>query len=197
VATVAAANLVIVSAPRQPTSWAVVSGALLILVGLAAWALYAVQAGTEKHSYTHGGPPPAYVQFVDGHTYWLAIPGGVDKEVEQGLDPAALQCTAAAPGQGAGALPIQPENGDSKATDQIASFVSTFTATAHIDCTGIGVVYVDNARDAQRDWSGFWLVLASIALAIGIPLTLSTLRRPPASGPAPATLEGAGAPASS
>jgi hypothetical protein len=155
-----------------------IAGAILVLAGLAFWALYALQAGQERHAYTHGGAPPTYVRLVSGHTYWLSIPGGTQSETEQGLDPSTLQCTAAAAGQAPGALPVAAQ-ANSKAIDQIASFTSAFTGMAHIECTGVGAVYVDDAADAPFDWSGTWLILATLALLVGVPLTLSALRRGP------------------
>lgn len=164
--------------PAAPRALAV--GALLVVLGVLCWLLYAVQAGTEQHSYAAGGPPPNYVRVVSGHTYWIAIPGGVRAESGAGLDPAKLQCTATSPGEAPGPLDVAAETGDSKAIDQIGSFVAQVSARVHVDCTGIGSVYVDNAADAGTDWSGVWLVLASILLAIGLPVTLAALRRGPA-----------------
>lgn len=164
------------SAPRPPSPRLLITGAALILLGLAAWALYAVQSGREPHAYTAGGDPPNYVKVAAGHTYRLAIPGGVKREIALGVQPSTLQCTAAAPGQAPGALPVTAAQTDTKATDEIGSFVSTVTATVHIECDRVGAVYVDNASDSAFDWSGVWLVLAALALVIGIPLTLSALR---------------------
>jgi hypothetical protein len=152
---------------------------LLIIVGLLSWILYVVRAGDERHAYAHGGAPPDYVEVHSGHTYWIAIPGGVHTESDEGLDPSALRCTAAISGQGPTPLVLSAEGTQSKATDQIASFVAGLSAQVHVDCTGIGSVYVDNAADAGTDWSGLWLVLAGLALAIGLPLTLSGLRTGP------------------
>jgi hypothetical protein len=168
-----------VPAPRPASLRALVPGVVLVLAGLVSWALYAVQARAEQHSYTAGGNPPADVRIESGHTYWLAIHGGVQRETVLGVQPSTLQCTAAAPGQGPGALELVAQQKGTKATDQIASFVASFTGTVHIECDRIGPVYVDNAADAGFDWSGAWLVLAALTLVIGIPLTLSALRRLP------------------
>jgi hypothetical protein len=92
-----------------------------------------------------------------------------------GVQVSALQCTATRAGESPGALSLAPERTDTKAIDQIASFVSRITGTVHIECAGVGTVYVDGGSDGF-DWSGLWLVLASAALAIGIPLTLSGRR---------------------
>jgi hypothetical protein len=169
-----------VSAPRYLRFLA--GGALLVLAGVACWALYAVQAGREHRAYAHGGAPQRYVHLLAGHTYWLAVPGGVDHLDKVGVQVSALQCTAAAPGQTPGALSVSPQPQDSKAVDQIASFVARRTANLHIECDRVGAVFVDGAKDGF-DWSGLWLVLASLALAVGIPLTLSGRRLVPAGPP--------------
>jgi hypothetical protein len=151
---------------------------LLVLLGLVFWALYALESGSERHSYAHGGAPPTYVQLQARHTYWVAIPGGVASEAAAGLQPSALHCDATAVGQAPGALAVTAEQVGTKATDQIGSFVAASTASVHVTCDGIGTVFVDDAADASFDWAGAWLVLAVIALTVGLPLTLSGLRRP-------------------
>jgi hypothetical protein len=160
------------------------AGTVLVLLGLAAWALFALQNGRERHSYTHGQVPPAYVALHAGKTYSLAIPGGVSGEETLGLDPAKLTCTAARPGQASAELTVTPEHNDTKAIQQIGSFTAGFSGSAHVECNGIGLVYVDNADNASFDWSGLWLIVASAALVVGLPLTLSGLRRPRAAAPA-------------
>src|SRR3954467_2260351 len=97
-------------------------GMLLLLAGLALCATHAVQSGRERHAYAHGGAPAQYVHLVSGRTYWLAVSGGVKHLDAVGVQVSTLQCTAAAPGQAPGALEVTPQNKDSKATDQIASF---------------------------------------------------------------------------
>ena len=167
------------SAPRPASVRLLVTGTVLVLVGFLSWALYAVQSGREAHAYTAGDAPPAYVQVTAGHTYRISIAGGVKRETQLGVQASTLQCTAAAPGQAPGALSVTPEQTGTKATDQIGSFDATFSGQVHIECDRVGPVYVDNATDAGFDWSGLWLVLASLALVIGLPLTLSAVRRLP------------------
>jgi hypothetical protein len=56
--------------------------------------------------------------------------------------------------------------------------VAQRTGLLHVACPGFAQVFVDNADGRAYDPSGLWLVIASLALAVGIPLTLSVLRRP-------------------
>lgn len=151
-------------------------GAILVFAGLAMWALYVQQSRGESHAYSPDGKPANYVQLVAGHTYSIAIHGGVAREAELGLDPAALQCTAARSGEAPGSLEVDAYDANTKATNAIASFVSQVSGEVHVECTQVGAVYVDDAADAAFDWSGVWLVFASLALVVGLPLTLSALR---------------------
>ena len=155
----------------------VVVGVLLIVLGLGSWSLYVRQSGNEPHAYARAGDPPTYVQLKAGETYLISIRGGINRELALGVDPSALQCTAARPGQSRGALRLEAYEPGTKAMDAIASFASAITGSVHLECAGIGPVFVDDAEDSPFDWSGLWLVLTSIALAAGLPLTLSGLRR--------------------
>jgi hypothetical protein len=172
-----------VSAPRAGSVRVLVGGIVLVLAGTACWALYGLQAGREHRAYAHGGPPPAYVQLTEGHTYWLSVPGGVRHLDEVGVQVSSLQCTAAEPGQTPGALSVTPQTKGTKATDEIASFFSGVTGNLHIECAGVGTVFVSGGAADGFDWAGLWLILASVLLVIGIPLTLSGRRllpdRPP------------------
>ncbi len=164
-------------AARPKLSRALIAGTVVVLAALVSWALYVLQSNSEAHSYSHGGQaPPATVQLTAGHTYGIAIDGGVAREVALGLVPGTLQCTTTKAGQAAKPLQVNAEAQDTKATDRIGSFVSGVKGRVKVECAGIGVVFVDNADDAGYDWSGVWLVLASVLLAIGLPLTLSGLR---------------------
>jgi hypothetical protein len=165
-----------VSEPRRTRLGPVVAGTALVLFGLACWALYVQQSGDEPHAFARGGKPPAYVQVHAGGTYRIAVRGGVATEARAGIAPASLSCTAARPGESPGALKLTYETADTKATDDIASFVSAVNGRLHVECSGLGTVFISNADDSSFDWSGLWLVLASLALLTGCPLVLSLLR---------------------
>lgn len=171
------------SEPRRARLGVVVAGTVLVLGGLASWALYVQQSGNAAHAYARGGKPPAYVQVHAGGTYRIAVRGGVATEAQAGIAPASLHCTATRPGEAPGALRLTYENADTKATDDVASFVAAVTGKLHVECIGLGPVFISNADDAAFDWSGVWLVLASLALAVGGPLVLSLLRSASAGRP--------------
>lgn len=155
---------------------ALVCGIVVVLAGTACWALYGLQAGRERRAYTHAGAPPAHVQLTARHTYWLSVPGGVRHLDKVGVQVSSLQCTAAGAGQTPGALSVTPQGKDTKATDEIASFFSGITGQVHIECAGVGAVFVTGGAADGFDWAGLWLILASVLLVIGIPLTLSGRR---------------------
>lgn len=164
------------SEPRQTQLSAVVVGAVLVLGGLVAWALYVHKSGNEPTAFARDAKPPAYVQVKAGENYRIAVHGGVATEMKAGIPPESLTCTAARPGESPGALGLIYENADTKATNDIASFVAAVTGRLHVACSGLGTVFVSNAEDAPYDWSGVWLVLATLALVVGTPLVLSLLR---------------------
>jgi hypothetical protein len=179
------------TSPTRRTPAVAVSGLVLVALGMVLWALYRYTAGHEEHAYAPSGSSPHYAQLSSGKTYWLAIPGGVASEATAGLDPAALRCTATGPTGDDVSLSLATEHADSKATDQIASFIAPFSGRGHVSCRGLGSVYVDNA---SGDPSGYLLVGGIAALTIGLPLLLSGLRtlragrpakQPAAAGPAP------------
>jgi len=165
---------------RPRTSRALPAGLVLIVVGLAAWALYGVSSGREDTVQHPNGPAPTSVQLNAGHQYWLAVPGGIDSVRAAGVDPTRLACFAAAPagsGQGLAVTGVvDTSNGDTKFVDRIGSFYAARSGHFHVTCTGLGTVYVANAADAGFEWSGFWLLLASGTLLVGFALFLSGLR---------------------
>jgi hypothetical protein len=172
-----------VTESRAATSRKAFAGVVLVVLGLGLWAVYRLSIGNERHSFAAGAVAPTYVHVTAGKTYHLASPDGVRGEQTLGLDPDALRCTSNQVGQQPGQLSITPEKAGTKATNQIATFVAPVTARLHIDCEDTTSVFVDNADDADPDRAGLWLVLASIMLAVGLPLALSALRRPSAAGP--------------
>jgi hypothetical protein len=162
--------------PPPPRSRAQVLGAaglVLLLVGALAWGLYLFAASNEHHSFTSGGRPPKYAQVVTGHTYRIGIHGGVPAERRAGITPDRLRCSITLPGFPASRIAISPESTDTKATEQIASFVAPYTGKVSVTCDRLGAVFVDNT---ESDPAGVLLVLATILLTIGAPVLLAGLR---------------------
>jgi hypothetical protein len=152
---------------------ALVAGAVLIALGALLWVLSRVAATGEAHAFAPGHAPPRQVQLVQNHTYRLAIPGGLPAERRVGVTPSALACQAQRAGEDRVALRLTDESTSTKAVDTIASFIAPYGGAAHLTCTGLRRVYVEGVGS---DPAGLLLVLATIALAVGVPLLLSGLR---------------------
>ncbi len=150
-----------------------VAGAALVALGALLWVVSRVVAGGEAHAFAPGHAPPRQVQLVQNHTYRLAIPGGVAAERRLDVDRSALTCYVQREGQDRLALRLTDEAADTKAVDTIASFVAPYGGRTHVSCAGLPRVYVEGT---SGDPSGLLLVLATIALAVGVPLVLSGLR---------------------
>lgn len=163
-------------AKSQGTARAAFAGVALLVLGLGFWAVFRITWGSEQHSYARG-IAPTYVQLQRGHTYSLDLRGGVAAERQLGLDPQALSCAATPPGGSPIGLRVTPESTGTKAINQIGTFVAPRTGRVHVDCNGLPALFVDNADNAQADVSGWWLLLATAALTVGVPLTLSVVRR--------------------
>jgi len=149
---------------------------VLLVVGVLLAGLYRVTSGTERHSYASDAVPPANVQVTVGHSYMISVPGGVAALQDHDLSPSGLRCEWSAGGSAAQPLSVQLYGPDAKATDAIGTFTAPVTGQIHIDCSGWGAVFVDDADDAGGDLAGLFLVLCVIALTIGAALGLSALR---------------------
>lgn len=152
---------------------------VLVVLGLALWAVYRLTGSGEQHSFARGALAPTYVSVTQGDTYSIGIVGGVRELRRRALDPATTACAIAPRGGQSAQLAIVPDRKDTKAVNQIATFVAPVTGRVRVSCTGLPAVFVDDADDRVGDASGLWLVLASIALAVGLPLGLSVIRRQP------------------
>jgi hypothetical protein len=159
-----------------------VAGVVVVFAGLVSWALYGLQASRENRSYHPNGAPPKYVRLERGHVYWLAIPGGVPRLRAAHIAPSAPTCTATVPGEAPAELDLIPavqhDTDETKFLNRFGSFTAARSGRVQVQCSGIGTVYVENAADAGFDWSGFWLVLASAALVVGLPLVVAGWRPP-------------------
>ncbi len=162
------------TAPRPPLSVTAFVGGLLILLGVASLGLYGFTSGREAHSYA-GAPAPSSVLLQRGNTYSVGVPHGVRAEMVAGLDPGTLACSLTSGGREL-SISLQADQTDTKATTQIATFVSPVSGRASITCPGLTRVFVDNAVDAPFDLAGLWLLVAAASLALGLPLGLSALR---------------------
>lgn len=149
---------------------------LLIVLGLGLVVLWRIASGTERHSWDTAAVPPALVELTEGHSYAISLPGGVPSEARYGVSPDSLDCSASGSGVGSSQLKLTVEQDGTKATNQIASFVSPATGRVRVDCARLPAVFVDDADNAGFDWAGVLIWLGAAALAVGLPLGLSVLR---------------------
>lgn len=144
------------------------AGIVLLFASIVLFGAAAVLSGSQRHSYSADAVPPRYVTVTQGESYRISIHGGVAAEAARGLQPSALQCDFSTVGSGAGYLDLQAESASSKATNDIATFTAPVSGRIHIDCTGLGAVFVDDADDAGFDGAGLAVVLGIAAFLAGL-----------------------------
>lgn len=149
---------------------------LLIVLGLGLLVLWRIASGTEQHSWDRSAVPPAYAELVSGHSYAISLPGGVPAAHRQNVSPDSLSCSISGTGVGTQDLTLTTEQDGTKATQQIASFVSPVTGAVQVSCAHLPPVFVDDAENARFDWAGVLVWAGAAALAVGLPLGLSSLR---------------------
>jgi hypothetical protein len=148
----------------------------LLVAGLALAASYRVVSGTEHTAYASGGLPATGAQVTEGKTYGLSVPGGVDELRKRGANVNSPECSWSVPGGASQVLSAQASGADTKAINVVATFTSPVTGPIAVTCAGWGAMYIDDADNAPADVAGWLLVLAVIALTVGVGLGVSALR---------------------
>jgi hypothetical protein len=161
--------------PRTHAVQAAVATALLVS-GLIFAALFRIVSGTEHHAYSSGAVPPASAHLTAGNTYLLSVPGGVHALQKRGVDVTTAQCSWSVGGSASQALTATAAGASTKATNAVASFIAPYTGDIHVDCSGWGAMYIDDADDTPADTAGWFLVLATVALTLGAGLAVSAAR---------------------
>ncbi|MGI8678266.1 MAG: hypothetical protein ACR2LX_06175 [Jatrophihabitans sp.] len=164
--------------PGAPAWWLAFAGIVLTVLGLGLWVFYRIGVGDERHSFAPGASAPGTVLVHKGGTYSIGVHGGVLTTHARKVDIENLACEITPAAGATMQLAIAAEPSDTKALDQVATFVSPVSGRVHVDCPGLPAVFVDDAVDAGTDYSGTWLLLASASLAVGLPMLLSVARRP-------------------
>lgn len=166
----------VAAVPSRARERSTVAAVVLILGGLLLLGLYRLIGGTEQHAYAPGATPPNGVHLTAGHVYRLAVPGGVKALNAHGLAQSTLRCTVAGQDGAFVPLTVAPESDDTRATNVVASFTAPISGAAHVDCTGWGAMFVDDADGAPADVAGWCLLASILALTIGVGLALSAAR---------------------
>lgn len=149
-----------------------IAAIVLVVLGLLLWLGYRLAEGSEGHAYVEGATPPSDYALTAGDTYSISVPGGVDRADF----PAVLSCSVTPAGGESATVEVTREGDGSRALNQIGRFVAPTSGRAAVSCSTLPPVFVDDADDTGLDLAGLCLVLACLALAVGLPLLLSSLR---------------------
>ncbi len=175
--------------PRPPTTGGRAgAAAVLLLAGLLCWGLFRVISGTEHHAYSAGAVPPVHIRVTATNQYTLSVPGGVAALKRRNVALKQAQCAWSTNGSALQALPVSTDP-NTKATEVVGTFIAPITGDIHIECSGWGPVFVDDANNATGDPAGYFLVLAMITLTLGVGFGLSALRTSTAGRPSRAARE--------
>ena len=160
-----------------------------LLIGLALVGAWRVVGGSQNLPFDSGASPASSVQVTRGHTYSIAVPGGVGAmlahdvptRVVDGQDVLNLQCTwtsAASAASASSPLPltVSAEATGTKAENTVGHFVSPVSGRVRVYCAGWGAMFVPDSDDRPYDWAGLLLLLATILLTVGAALALTELR---------------------
>jgi hypothetical protein len=159
-------------APYRKAACAVV----LVAIGLFCCGMFRVLSQTEHHAYSTGGSAPQTVHLTAGSQYILSVRGGTKALLDRGVNVTSPNCTWSLGGAQPQALTVSPAGSSSKATNAVATFIAPYTGDLHIECTGFGGVYIDDADNASADTSGWYLFVGVLALTIGGALGVSAAR---------------------
>ncbi len=160
-----------------------------LLLGLACVGAWRVIGGSQNLPFDSGATPPTSVEVTRGHTYSIAVPGGVGALQEHGVptrvvngqDVINLECMWTPVGQPGPAAAGQPldvstEAIGTKAETTVGHFVAPESGRLRVYCASWGAVFVPDSDDRSHDWAGLSLLLALILLTVGAALALSELR---------------------
>ena len=157
----------------------------LVLIGLISLGLWRVVAGSEHQAFAPGATPPESSSVRVGHTYSLAVPGGVPAMLAHGIPQVSgqngstlgLTCEWSEDGSANQALAVSVESLDTKAETTVASFTAPVTGHISVSCDGWGRMFIPDAEGGAGDPSGIFLLLSILTLTLGTALGLSAMYR--------------------
>jgi hypothetical protein len=153
----------------------------LLIAGLLCLGLWRVFSGSEHQAFAKGATPPSSSSVTAGHTYSLAVPGGVPAMLSHGISQLnsngnqilALTCEWSENGSSRQSLPVSSESIGTKAETTVAHFTAPVTGRISVACDGWGAMFVPDAASGSSDPSGLFLLLAIGTLTVGASLALS------------------------
>ncbi|UQX89917.1 hypothetical protein M6D93_07900 [Jatrophihabitans telluris] len=160
---------------KAAASRRLVAGIVALLVALVLLAGARLMSNAQLHAYDRGATPQGTYRLTAGKTYQLSAAQSVGTLTAEGvlgtgLD---LNCVARAASGAQNQLPIESTKDDARNLHLFATFRAADSGRFHIACNGLDQVFVDDADDAARDYSGLLTVLASVLGAIGVALVFS------------------------
>jgi hypothetical protein len=147
-----------------------------LLAGLVCLGLWRLIGGTERQPYAPGAEPPRSVHVTQGHTYAIAVSGGVPALLAAGVPVSTgqndqqspdLECDWSTGGGVPESLETTPESTTTKATAVVGSFVAPVSGRITVNCQHWGTVFVPDADDAPGDPSGWFLAASTVLLCAG------------------------------
>jgi hypothetical protein len=155
----------------------------LVLIGLVSLGLWRVIGGSEHEAFAPGATPPESSKVTSGHSYSLAVPGGVQAMLRHGIQTVngqngstlGLTCEWSVDGSANQALTVSVESLDTKAETKVATFTAPVTGDLSVSCDGWGRMFIPDADSSSGDPSGIFLLLSIIALTLGGALGLSAM----------------------
>jgi hypothetical protein len=161
--------------PRASMTRAAVGGGLII-AGLLLGVASRILSGTEHHAFAAGALAPVNAHVMTGRTYTLSTPGGVTALQARGVDVSQAKCEWSGAGSASQALVVAAAGSATKANNVVATFLAPITGDLHVACLGWGPMFLDDADDSSGDVAGWLLLLATLALALGVALGMAALR---------------------
>jgi hypothetical protein len=150
-------------------------GILVVLVAMIFFGASRLLAGSQRHAYDpHATPPPTY-RLTAGRQYQLSTIGGVRQLTSSGVVATGsnLSCAATADSGQNDPLMIDEVRSDDRDLHVIATFTAQSSGDFHVHCDRIAAVFVDDADQPVRDWSGIGVPVAAILALLGVSMAIS------------------------
>jgi hypothetical protein len=154
---------------------------VLLIAGVLCLGIWRVLSGSEHQAFAKGATPPTSSAVTSGHSYSLAVPGGVPAMVSHGISEIvsngaqvlALTCEWSLGNGPTQSLAVSTEAIGTKAETTVAHFVAPVSGKISVTCDGWGKMFVPDADSGSGDPSGLFLLLSIAALTAGGALALS------------------------
>lgn len=150
-------------------------GVGLLVLALVLFGGSRLLSNAQLHAYDHDATPAATYHLTAGKTYQLSSATPVKELVQDGLigDGIQLTCTARSTSGAQSELSIESTKTDDRNLHLFATFRADTTGAVTVVCDGLGAVFVDDADNAEPDYSGLLMLLSIVFGVVGVSLALS------------------------